>query len=86
MLEEERVKVASFPNFDKKRRLETTSRSSLGMEKGGETKKTFQGGRVIHQKRGNWRGKERLGKRKLFVWTNILENIRIPKLSKRENE
>ena len=39
MLEEETVKVASFPNFDKKRRLKTTSRSSLGMEKGGRQKR-----------------------------------------------
>ena len=45
----ETVKVTSFPNFDKKVRLKTTSRSSLGMEKG-ETKKTFQGGRVMPER------------------------------------
>ena len=39
------VKVASFPNFDKKLRLKTNSRSSLGME--GETKRSHQGGQVI---------------------------------------
>ena len=63
MLEEERVKVASFPNFDKKRRLKTPSRSSLGMEKGGETKKTFQGGRVIPEK-GEPEEKRAFGKEK----------------------
>ena len=45
----ETVKVTGFPNFDKKRRLKTTSRSSLGMEKGGD-KKDFPGGRVIPEK------------------------------------
>ena len=69
-LEEETVKVASFPNFDKKLRLKTTSRSSLGMG-GGRQKEgpgwpchTWKG--ELEEKR-----KERLWKRKWFLSQNL---------------
>ena len=54
-LEEETVKVASFPNFDKKLRLKTTSRSSLGM--GGGRQKEGPGW-PCHTWKGNRRRKE----------------------------
>ena len=39
-MEEETVKVAGFPNFDKKLRLKTTPRSSLGMEGGRQKRRS----------------------------------------------
>ena len=52
---EETVKLGSFGNFDKKRRLKTTSRSSLGV--GGGRQKRQSRVAMSYLKRGNRRRK-----------------------------
>ena len=90
-LEEETVKVAGFPNFDKKLRLKTTSRSSLGME--GGDKKDFPGW-PCHTWKGELEEKRTFGKEKVIclrkfsgehiLWIPKLSKVKIKKLKGQE--